>query len=346
MNNAPSENLENQVPNTTVIELNVDAGQHSAMRLDQYIAQQVENASRSKVKEAIKEGWVLVNGKTAKASYLIQPFDCIFIELPKPPPPEAKAEDIPLDVVFEDEFLLVVNKPAGMVVHPAFGNWTGTLVNAVLHHVSTLENWESEDKEQSMRPGIVHRLDKDTSGLLVIAKDEKTHAHLAKQFAEHSVDRNYWALVWGRLPESGSIVADLGRDKRDRKKITIYPDGEGKHAITHFEVLEHFGDLTLAKISLETGRTHQIRVHFAAQNHPVFGDRTYGGDSIRFGSNAGNRKKCFDNCFELLPRQALHAKTLGFTHPNTGKRIRLDSKLPEDMCMVLTKMRALFNGQS
>jgi 23S rRNA pseudouridine1911/1915/1917 synthase len=314
-----------------------DPGQQP-MRLDLYLTQQIANATRSKVQDGIKAGHVLVNGNPAKSSYLIQPDDVIEVTLPKPAPPEAAPEDIPLDVVFEDDALMVINKPAGMVVHPAFGNWTGTLVNAVLHHAKELTEWDT-DEDDVLRPGIVHRLDKDTSGLLVIAKNERAHAFLAAQFAVHSVDREYRALVWGK-PGSGTINADLGRHPKDRKKVAVFPDGAGKRAVTHFTTLEEPDVFSLLSVKLETGRTHQIRVHLAHKGHPVFGDRTYGGDQVRFGQNVGRRKHFFEQLLEEMPRQALHAAVLGFEHPVTGARMRFEAPLPADFQHVLEAMRA------
>jgi 23S rRNA pseudouridine1911/1915/1917 synthase len=316
----------------------VDPGQQP-MRLDLYLTQQIANATRSKVQEGIKAGHVLVNGKTVKPSYSIQPGDQIEVTLPHPPPPEVTAEDIPLDVVYEDADVLVINKPAGMVVHPAFGNWTGTLVNAVLHYAKELSDWDQDDDEV-IRPGIVHRLDKETSGLLVVARNEQAHAKLAAQFAVHSVEREYHALVWG-APGDGTIITDIGRHPKDRKKNAVVPDGAGKRAVTHYKTIEKIDVFSLMSVRLETGRTHQIRVHFAHKGFPVFGDRTYGGDQPRFGQNVGRRKHFFEKLLEMMPRQALHAAVLGFEHPITGEHMRFEVPMPEDMRLVVEEVRIL-----
>lgn len=316
----------------------VAPGQNTSVRLDQYITMMVENATRNKVQEGIKSGWVRVNGADCKASYKVQPNDVIDIVLPKPPPPEAEPEDIPLKIIYEDDDLLIVDKEAGMVVHPAYGNWTGTLVNAVMHHVGELEEWDDDDEQARLRPGIVHRLDKDTTGLMVVAKNDSTLSRLSGQFKKRTIKRRYWALVWGETPEEGTWSGNIGRSRRDRKVMTVVPGPEGKHAVTHFKTLEVFGDVSLLELRLETGRTHQIRVHCAHFGHPVLGDPTYGGDSVRYGSNTGSRKQFFENVFKLLGRQCLHAKTLGFVHPTSGEFMEFESELPEDFHTVLEKL--------
>lgn len=328
--------LEKENPSRTEYLIEVPDGQHTDIRLDKYISSFVQNATRNKVQKAIKSGYVLVNGKVEKSSYVMQPGDKIEISLPKPPPPKAKAEDIPIDVIYEDEDLLIVNKPDDMVVHPAYGNWTGTLVNGLLHH--TGKNL-SKAEEETLRPGIVHRLDKDTSGLLVVAKNEVAHQKLSKQFADKSVKRTYWAIVWGNPPEEGVIEGSLGRSPKDRKIMTVLNDEKGKTAVTHFKRLEEFDHLALLEIHLETGRTHQIRVHMKHEKHYVFGDKTYGGDTVRYGPNSGSRKSMFNNLFAKLERQALHAKTLGFIHPSTDEFVTFDSPLPEDFQYLLDKLR-------
>ncbi len=328
--------IEKENSKVTEYLLNVPEGQTTDVRLDKYITSFVQNATRNKVQKSIKEGRVRVNGRQEKASYIMQPGDKIEIVLPKPPPPKARPEPMDLDIVFEDEHLLVVNKDAGVVVHPAFGNWTGTLVNGLLHH--TGKNLSKADKE-TLRPGIVHRLDKDTSGLLVVAKNEVIHQKLAKQFAKKKAERTYWAIVWGNPPETGTIEGSIGRSPRNRKIMTVRPEGEGKKAVTHFKRLEIFDHLALLEIQLETGRTHQIRVHMQKKGHYVFGDKTYGGSDVRYGPNTGSRKAMFNNMFSVMDRQALHAKTLGFVHPATDKFVQFDSNLPADFQHVLEKLR-------
>ncbi len=317
------------------IELEVASGQSEPVRIDKYLAEMVRNATRSKVQQAIKEKRVKVNGEVVKASYIIQPEDKITAEVVRNKKPDVEAEDIPIDVVFEDEHFLIVNKPAGMVVHPAFGNWSGTLVNALLNHSENLSDYQQD----VLRPGIVHRLDKDTSGLLVVAKNDHIHSELSKQFKKHSIGRKYWAIVWGTPPDSGTITGDLGRSKKDRKLMTVLEDGKGKRAVTHFKVIERFDFLALVEVSLETGRTHQIRVHFSHEGFPVLGDMTYGGSSVRYGSNTGFRKTLFEKIFKLLGRQCLHAKTLGFVHPATGEDVEFDSELPDDFSQVIDWLR-------
>jgi 23S rRNA pseudouridine1911/1915/1917 synthase len=317
----------------TRINLVVSPGQHEPVRLDKYLTVMVKNATRTRVQEAIKNGWVLVNSKQEKASYNVQPNDRIDITLPVPPPPETTAEEIELDIVYEDDDLIIVNKPAGMVVHPAFGNWTGTLVNGLLFHAGRL----SDVHEDMTRPGIVHRIDKDTSGLLVVARNDAAHQRLSAQFSRHTIKRHYLALVWGHPPDEGSIDAPIGRNRRDRKLMDVVEGG--KRAVTYYKVVERFDHLALVDVTLETGRTHQIRVHFAHINHPVFGDATYGGDTIRYGPNTGSRKQMFENLFLKLPRQCLHARVLGFTHPRTGEEVEFDAPLPADIAGVLETLR-------
>jgi 23S rRNA pseudouridine1911/1915/1917 synthase len=315
--------------------LEVPEGQNTDIRLDKYITSFIQNATRNKVQKAIKDGFVLVNGKLEKSSYIMQPGDKIEITLPKPPPEKARPEKIDLDIVYEDDHLLVVNKPPDMVVHPAYGNWTGTLVNGLLYYTGS--NLSSADQE-TLRPGIVHRLDKDTSGLLVVAKNDVAHQKLAKQFAQKKVQRTYWAIVWGDPPDEETIESYVGRSPRDRKIMTVLKKG-GKRAVTHFKKIEAFDHLALLEIQLETGRTHQIRVHMKHSGYYVFGDTTYGGDSVRYGPNTGSRKTMFKNLFSVMKRQALHAKTLGFIHPDTEKFIEFDSNLPADFNFVLGKIR-------
>ncbi|MBI5473045.1 MAG: RluA family pseudouridine synthase [Ignavibacteriae bacterium] len=301
-------------------------------RLDVFLAHHIENATRNKVQRAIEDGAVLVNGKTVRSSHAVSPGETIRVTLPKPPPQDALPENIPLDIVYEDEDLLVVNKAAGMVSHPAHGNYTGTLVNALLYHCNHLSTLNG-----TTRPGIVHRLDKDTSGLMVVAKSDVAHAKLAKQFAARTIEREYWAIVWGIFhDESGVIEAELGRSKSDRKKMAVVE--KGKSAATEYSVLRRFEYLSLVKLKLRTGRTHQIRVHLAHVRHPIFGDPTYHGRQIVAGSGAANQKAEVNHLLKLIDRQALHAKTLGFLHPTTRKRIFFDSLLPADISSILASL--------
>ncbi len=314
-----------------VIRITAAAGQQRT-RIDVYLTRQVENATRSKVRQAIDAGRVTVNGKTVKASTLVQPGDLIEVVIPGEPRVVASPENIPLEIVFEDETLLVVNKPAGMVTHPAYGHRSGTLVNALLHHVGTLSAGSAP-----LRPGIVHRLDKDTSGLLVVAKTEHAHAALARQFARRTIDRTYHAIVWGRMHrDTGLIEASLGRSKKDRRKVAVAKDG--KHASTSYAVLREWRYLSYLSLKLMTGRTHQIRVHLAHVGHPVFGDATYGGRNESWGGESRPRRLQAANLLEVLHRQALHAKTLAFVHPKTNDLLQFDSGLPEDMKEVIERL--------
>jgi 23S rRNA pseudouridine1911/1915/1917 synthase len=305
-------------------------------RLDTFLAAAVENATRNRAQKFIEDGFVLVNGKTVKPSYNVAPGDVIDVTIPISPRPEdIEAENIPLDIVYEDEYLLVVNKPAGMVAHPAYANFTGTLVNALLNHTQNLSKYN----DALVRPGIVHRIDKETSGLLVVAKDEWTHAKLAEQFAKHSIEREYWAICWGLFKElKGEVNSNIARSKKDRKVFTTSVD-EGKTAVTFYEKIEEFEFTTLLKLNLKTGRTHQIRVHLTSIHHPIFGDPTYGGREIVCGSSLPKMKSRVQNLLEIMPRQALHAKTLGFIHPHTKELVRFDSELPEDMLALISKLR-------
>jgi 23S rRNA pseudouridine1911/1915/1917 synthase len=305
----------------------IPAGQKRE-RLDVYLTSHVENATRSKVQEAIRNGEVVIDGRIVKASHAIIPGEVIHVELSKPEPPEVLPENIPLTIVYEDNYLLVVNKPAGMVTHPAYKNYSGTLVNALLYHSRSLS------QPHPLRPGIVHRLDKDTSGLLVVAKDETTHQKLSRQFANKTTEREYRAIVWGvfKSPQ-GMIEASLGRSKSDRKKVAVVK--EGKYAATEYEVIKQFPYLALLRLHLRTGRTHQIRVHLAHIHHPVFGDEMYGGRKIAVSGVDGKKKAEAANLLEKISRQALHAKSLGFVHPVTKEFMRFDSELPEDMKQVL-----------
>ncbi len=318
----------------------VDKGQ-SPMRIDKYIVMKTESISRNRIQSAIAAGNITVNGNPVKPSYKIKPGDTIVVLLPYPSEFEIIPEEIPLDIIYEDNDVLVINKPAGLVVHPGYGNYTGTLVNGLAYY---FEKTGAADNPELIRHGLVHRIDKDTSGLLVIAKNEKALNLLAKQFFEKSVERTYWALAWGNIEnDKGTIIGKVGRSKRDRRIMTVYSDNDegGKHAVTHYQVLERFGYATLIKCNLETGRTHQIRVHFQHIGHPLFGDLTYGGNRIWKGTQLPKFEQCVKNCFKILPRQALHAKTLGFVHPATKKFMQFDSKLPEDFATVLEKWRKI-----
>lgn len=314
-----------------------DKGQ-SLIRIDKFLVDRLPNASRNRVQNAIDAETILVNEKPTKANYKIRPLDKITVFLPNPPRnDEILPENIPLDIIYEDEHLMLVNKPSGMVVHPAYGNWNGTLVNALVYHFQHLPT----SRNGAIRPGLVHRIDKDTSGLLVIAKTEEAMTKLASQFFYHSIERTYYALVWGVPKENkATITTYLGRSMSDRRVTANYDSPEkGKIAITNYEVLEHFDFASLIKCNLKTGRTHQIRAHMKHIGHPIFSDEMYGGDKILRGTNSGKFKSFIENCFQTIPRQALHAKTLGFVHPNTNEMVQFNSNLPEDFSSVLEKFR-------
>ncbi|MCQ2146623.1 MAG: RluA family pseudouridine synthase [Bacteroidales bacterium] len=318
--------------------LNVDKGQ-TPMRVDKYMATHLEDTSRHRVQCAIKNGYVRVNEKIAKANLIVRPDDVIRFVMPyKRRGMEILPQDIPLHIVYEDDDLLIVNKQAGMVVHPGHGHFEGTLINALAYHLGISQGPEAEDERMGI---LVHRIDKDTSGLLVVAKNDEAQLNLAKQFFDHSIDRRYVAIVWGNLKDDeGTIDANIGRDPNDRLRYRVYDDPEkGKHAVTHYRVLERFGYVTVIECKLETGRTHQIRVHMNYIGHPLFNDERYDGAEIRKGTIYAKYKQFIKNCFELLPRQALHAKTLGFVHPTTKKWIQFDSKLPDDMTALIDKWR-------
>lgn len=303
-------------------------------RLDVFLTNCIENSTRTKIQKLINKLYVLVNGNNVKPNYQVQPKDIVEVTLPiAPRPDKAEPENIPLEIIFEDDYLLVVNKPAGMVAHPAYANYTGTLVNALMHHSQKLSKVNTAE-----RPGIVHRIDKDTSGLLVVAKDDWTHAKLAAQFSAHSIEREYWAISWGIFKsKKGEITSNIVRSKADRKKFTTSAS-EGKTAVTYFEVLKEYDFTTLAKLNLKTGRTHQIRVHLSSIGHPIFGDLTYGGKNIIAGLSLPKIKNRVENLFQIMQRQALHAKTLGFIHPKTNEYIRFDSDLPLDFIRLIEKL--------
>ncbi len=304
-------------------------------RIDVYLANSVENASRSRIQKLIKANLVTVDNKIVKANYSLSPGEVIELTIPITPRPEdTEPQDIPLNIIYEDDYLLIVNKPPGMVAHPSLGNYSGTLVNALLHHTKKL----SELNEPG-RPGIVHRIDKDTSGLLLIAKDEWTHAQLARQFANHSIDREYWAVCWGIFKNSeGEVIGNITRSNKDRKLFTVSKT-EGKYAHTFYKVIEEFEFATLVKLKLKTGRTHQIRVHMAHIKHPIFGDPSYGGRKIVYGSEFSKMKSRVENLLQIIHRQALHAKTLGFIHPHSKQKVFFDSELPDDIKLLIENLR-------
>lgn len=321
----------------------VDKGQ-SLLRIDKFLTVRIENASRTKVQVAIEAGNVLANSKPIKSNYKVKPLDIITVVMPHPPREiELIPQDIPLNIVYEDEDLIIVNKDPGMVVHPGYGNYSGTLVNALA--------WKLKDNPLfatgELRPGLVHRIDKDTSGILVVAKTELSMNKLAAQFFHRTIDRKYIALVWGDLKaDEGTITGNIGRNPRDRKQMYVFEDGsDGKHAVTHYKVLERLGYVNLVECKLETGRTHQIRVHFKYIGHPLFNDALYGGDEILKGTTFAKYKQFVENCFALCPRQALHAKSLAFEHPRTGEWMAFDSSLPADMSSLIDKWRNYIAGR-
>ena len=309
------------------------------VRLDRYLTNLMAHTSRNRIQQAAKADCILVNDKPVKSNYRVHPRDVISILLPRPVHVfELVAEDIPLDIVYEDEDVILINKPAGMVVHPAVGNFTGTLVNALLWHFQGQRNAAGEE----VKPLLVHRIDKNTSGIMIVAKSEIAQMKLAADFFEHTIDRRYQALVWGDFPEDeGTVVGNVGRNPQNRMVMTVFPEGseQGKYAVTHYRVIERFGYVTLIECRLETGRTHQIRVHMKHIGHPLFNDESYGGNEILKGTTFTKYKQFVNNCFKVLPRQALHAKSLGFVHPVTGRYMLFDSDLPADMAEALDKWR-------
>jgi 23S rRNA pseudouridine1911/1915/1917 synthase len=308
----------------------------SLIRIDKFLMDRLPHATRNKIQNAISAHTILVNNQSIKASYKVKPLDIITITLPDPPrDTEVVPEEIPLNITFEDDALLLVNKAAGMVVHPAYGNWTGTLVNALSFYLNNLPT----SRNGAIRPGLVHRIDKDTSGLLVIAKTELAMTYLARQFYDHSIERTYYALVWGVPKElKGTITGHVGRSLKDRRVMSVYPNGEqGKHAVTHYEVIKSFRYVSLVKCNLETGRSHQIRAHMKYLGHPLFSDAVYGGDKILKGQPTGSYKTFVENAFKLMPRQALHAQSLGFIHPVTKEFVQFTTEFPEDFQQALAK---------
>ena len=321
----------------------VEKGQQP-LRIDKYLMNFIENATRNKVQAAAKDGSIRVNGTPVKSNYKVKPLDEIKVLFEHPPHENLLVpEDIPIDIVYEDEHLLVVNKPAGMVVHPGHGNYSGTLINALMFHFDNLPNNSSD------RPGLVHRIDKDTSGLLVVAKTEKAMNHLSNQFAKKTSEREYVALVWGNVEDDeGTIEGNIGRHPKNRLQNTVFVEDDedkGKPAVTHYKVLERLGYVTLVSCKLETGRTHQIRVHMKHIGHTLFNDERYGGEKILKGTTFTKYKQFVDNCFKVLPRQALHAKTLGFKHPETAEWMRFTTELPEDMQQCIEKWQGYAKHQ-
>lgn len=341
------------------LRIEADKGQEP-LRIDKFLMNRVQNATRTKIQQSVENGNVLVNEKPVKSNYKIKPYDVITVVFPHAPREiELIPQDIPINIVYEDDDIVIVNKDAGMVVHPGYGNYKGTLVNALVYHFNQLpvsktgatqlkKVKSSKDGQEntlapSLRPGLVHRLDKNTSGIMVVAKSEKAMVKLAKDFFDRNLDRVYYALVWGDfVNDTGTVTGNVGRHLKDRKKMDVFEPGSehGKHAVTHYKVLERFGYVTLIQCKLETGRTHQIRAHMQHIGHPLFNDALYGGDRILKGTTFAKYRQFVENCFKLMPRHALHAKSLGFHHPITGKNLMFDSEIPEDMSTVIEKWRA------
>ncbi len=308
------------------------------LRVDKFLVARMEKSSRNRIQQAADAGCILVNGKAVKSNYRVKPFDIVTIVMDRPRYElEIIAEDIPLDIVYEDDQLLVVNKPPGLVVHPGHGNYHGTLVNALAYHFKDNPDYDVNDP----RMGLVHRIDKDTSGLLVVAKTPDAKTHLGKQFFNKTTKREYVAIVWGTpSPALGRIEGNIGRSPKDRLQMMVFPDGDmGKHAVTHYETIESFGYVSVVKCRLETGRTHQIRVHMKHIGHPLLNDARYGGDQVLRGTTSAKYRQFVSNCFEVCPRQALHARTLGFVHPKTGEELFFSAEIPLDMTTMIEKWR-------
>lgn len=311
-----------------------DPGQEP-LRIDKFLMDKIPNTTRNKLQSALGDGHIMVNKKPVKSNYKVKPDDDIKVNMPYPPTEiELIPEDIPLDIVYEDEDVIVLNKQSEMVVHPGFGNFTGTLVNGLVHHIENLP-----ETDVANRPGLVHRLDKNTTGIMVVAKNEHALAHLSKQFYDRTTERRYHAIVWGDVQDDeGTVTGNVGRALKNRKVMDVFPEEDfGKHAVTHYKVLKRYGYITLIECKLETGRTHQIRVHMKHIGHTLFNDFDYGGDRILKGTSFSKYKQFVNNCFKVLPRQALHAKSLGFEHPKTGEWMQFDSELPQDMTDALAK---------
>lgn len=322
-----------------------DKGQE-LLRVDKFLVARLQKSSRNRVQQAAEAGCILVNGKAVKSNYRVKPLDVVQVVMDRPRYEfEVVAQDIPLDIVYEDRYVLVVNKPAGLVVHPGHGNYDGTLVNALAWHFRDTPDYDVNDP----RLGLVHRIDKDTSGLLVVAKTPDAKTDLGRQFFNKTTKREYVAVVWGQPdPASGTVATNLGRNPKDRLQMTTFPldSPEGKRAVTHYDTLEPLAHVSVVKCVLETGRTHQIRVHMKSIGHPLFNDARYGGDKILRGVRSSTYQAFINNCFELCPRQALHARTLGFRHPHTGEEMFFTAPLPEDMSMLIERWRTYSQGLS
>lgn len=338
-----SDNLRDEEELFEHYKIKADPGQ-DVLRIDKFLLDRLPNTSRNKIQNAAKNGNIRVNGNLVKQNYKVKPHDEVAIVLPYPIREiELIAENIPIDIVYEDDELAIVNKPSDMVVHPAYGNYTGTLVNALMYH---FENLPNKNDAYFGRPGLVHRLDKHTTGIMIIAKTEFALTNLAKQFFDRTTERRYHALVWGDVQnDEGTIIGNIGRSLKNRKMMAVFPEGDfGKHAVTHYKVLERFGLVTLIECKLETGRTHQIRTHLKYIGHPLFNDYEYGGDQIVRGTPSQKYKNFVENCFKLIPSQALHAKTLGFMHPIKNEWMQFDSELPDGFKQILEKWRTFTRG--